>query len=72
MREKLNQEEDPKTFIGRKWKKGLMKFQEWVTAILLEKRYTKEEIMVMYLNTVEFGHNAFGIESASSIFFNEF
>src|SRR6185436_17480571 len=33
--------------------------------------YTKEEIMAMYLNTVEFGSNAFGIKSASRTFFNK-
>lgn len=51
--------------------KIIMKLQEWVTAIRLERRYTKDEIMIMYLNTVAFGHNAYGIESASKIFFNK-
>ncbi len=46
------------------------KFSEWVTAVQLEKHYTKREILVMYLNTVSFGHEAFGIRSASQIFFN--
>ncbi|MBN2891857.1 MAG: transglycosylase domain-containing protein, partial [Bacteroidales bacterium] len=55
--------------IARTWGKVLMKFQEWVTASKLEKNYTKEEILVMYLNTVTFGHNSFGIKSASYIFF---
>ncbi|MCQ2975393.1 MAG: transglycosylase domain-containing protein [Bacteroidales bacterium] len=57
----------PKGLIG----KITMKLQEWVTAIRLERRYTKDEIMVMYLNTVGFGHNAFGIQSASKIFFGK-
>lgn len=49
----------------------ITKLQEWLTAIALERRYTKQEILVMYLNTVSFGHNAFGINSASQIFFQK-
>jgi len=49
----------------------IQKFQEWVIAVRLEKNYTKEEILAMYLNTVEFGNNAFGIKSASRTFFNK-
>jgi membrane peptidoglycan carboxypeptidase len=48
---------------------GIVKFKEWVTAIRLEHNYTKEEIMEMYLNTVTYGHNTFGIKSASHFFF---
>ena len=48
----------------------LRKFQEWVTALKLERYYSKEEIIAMYLNTVPFGHNSFGIKSASSTFFD--
>lgn len=47
------------------------KFKEWITAIKLEHNYTKEEIAAMYLNTVEFGSNAYGIKSASETFFNK-
>ena len=47
----------------------IRKFKEWVIAVKLEKNYTKEEIIAMYLNTVEFGNNAFGIKSASKTFF---
>lgn len=71
MREVLEEERpNPKTKVGKMWNMAIMKFQEWVTAAKLEKNYTKEEIIVMYLNTVPFGHNAFGIKSASRIFFN--
>ena len=56
--------------LGRKAELFIIKFSEWVTAVRLEKFYTKNEIMVMYLNTVEFGHEAFGVQSASQIFFN--
>jgi penicillin-binding protein 1A len=51
--------------------KVIMKFQEWVTAVLLERNYTKEEILVMYLNTVTYGHNAFGIQTAAFKFFGK-
>ena len=47
------------------------KFKEWIIATRLERSYTKEEILAMYLNTVEFGHNAFGIKSAAITFFNK-
>lgn len=59
------------SFLARKFSLVIMKFQEWVTAVKLERNYTKDEIMVMYLNTVTFGHNAYGIKSASNIFFGK-
>lgn len=46
------------------------KLKEWVIATRLEKRYTKEEILAMYLNTVEFVNNAHGIKSAARVYFN--
>lgn len=49
----------------------LRKFQEWITATKLEYNYSKEEIVAMYLNTVSFGHNAFGIRSAAKTFFDK-
>lgn len=48
----------------------LRKFQEWVTALKLERYYSKEEIIAMYLNTVFFGHNSYGIKSASATYFD--
>ena len=47
------------------------KFKEWITAIKLEYNYTKEEILTMYLNTVEYGSNSYGIKSAAATFFNK-
>ena len=47
------------------------KVKEMRTAVELERRYTKREIIEMYLNTVEFGHNAFGIEAAARTFFSK-
>ena len=49
---------------------GITKFKEWVTAVKLERNYTKDEILVMYLNTVDFGSHSFGIKIASRTFFN--
>ncbi len=49
----------------------IRKFQEWITATKLEHNYSKEEIIAMYLNTVSFGHNAFGIRSAAKTFFDK-
>ncbi|MEO1254200.1 MAG: penicillin-binding transpeptidase domain-containing protein, partial [Bacteroidota bacterium] len=40
-------------------------------AVQLEKSYTKEEILAMYLNTVEFGSNSYGIKVAAKTFFNK-
>ena len=47
------------------------KSKEWITAIQLEKRYTKGEIATMYLNTVDYGNNAFGINTAARVYFNK-
>ncbi len=49
---------------------ALAKFKEWVTAVKLERNYTKEEILAMYLNTVFFGSGAYGIKSAARTYFN--
>ena len=57
--------------IARSSKLVVSKFKEWITAIKLEYNYTKEEIAAMYLNTVEYGSNSYGIKSASHTFFNK-
>ena len=49
----------------------LRKLKEWIIAVKLERNYTKQEILAMYLNTVEFGNNAFGIKSAATTYFNK-
>ncbi|MFM7723069.1 MAG: transglycosylase domain-containing protein, partial [Bacteroidota bacterium] len=46
------------------------KFQEWVIALRLERLYTKEEILTMYLNQYDFLNQAVGIKSAAQIYFN--
>ena len=56
---------------ARKFALAKSKFKEWITAIKLERSYTKEEIMSMYLDAVFFGRHAYGIKSASSTFFGK-
>jgi penicillin-binding protein 1A len=46
------------------------KFKEWIIAIRLERNYTKDEIITMYLNKFDFINNAVGIKSASRIYFD--
>ncbi len=48
----------------------VIKTKEWLAAIDIEQVYTKEEILTSYLNTVDFGSNAFGINTAAKTFFN--
>jgi penicillin-binding protein 1A len=47
------------------------KFREMITGVRLDKAYTKKEILELYLNTVSFGENTFGIETATHRFFNK-
>lgn len=49
----------------------IRKVKEWIIAVKLERNYTKHEILAMYLNTVEFGNNAFGIRSACTTYFQK-
>ena len=48
----------------------VMKLKEWIVAEKLEFVYSKDDIITMYLNTVDFGSNAFGIKTASRNYFN--
>ncbi|MBR1838929.1 MAG: transglycosylase domain-containing protein [Bacteroidaceae bacterium] len=48
----------------------VMKSKEMILAVGIEMFYTKEEILTMYANTVDFGHNSFGIKTAARTFFN--
>ena len=49
----------------------IAKVKEWILAIRLERRYTKQEIMAMYLNEVSFGNNAYGIQVACRTYFQK-
>ncbi len=47
------------------------KLAELLLAIQIERHYTKEEILELYLNQIYWGHNAYGIESAANLYFNK-
>src|SRR5690606_34585124 len=47
------------------------KLKEWIIAIKLERNFTKEEIITLYLNAVPFGDNVYGIRNASRTFFSK-
>src|SRR3989344_4697255 len=47
------------------------KIKEWILAIEVERRFTKDEILWMYLNQIPYGSNAYGIEAASKTFFGK-
>ncbi|MBU1100434.1 MAG: PBP1A family penicillin-binding protein [Bacteroidetes bacterium] len=47
------------------------KLREWMTAVQIEKTYTKDEILEMYLNISWFGRGAYGIEMASKVYFGK-
>lgn len=47
----------------------IMKLKEWIVAVKLEYAFTKEEILTMYFNTVDFGSNSFGIKTAARTYF---
>jgi penicillin-binding protein 1A len=49
----------------------LRKYQELAISIAIEQQYSKDEILDMYLNSVYFGENAFGIEDAAKTYFNK-
>lgn len=54
-----------------KTKRIIQKLKEWVISVRLERAYTKDEIITMYLNTVQFSGQSYGIKSASKEFFNK-
>jgi penicillin-binding protein 1A len=54
----------------RGWRRLPQKIKEWIIAVKLERRYTKQEIIAMYLNQLDFLYNADGINSAAAIYFN--
>jgi penicillin-binding protein 1A len=49
----------------------VQKIKEWVIAIQLERRYSKKEIITMYLNLYDFNYNADGLRSAANIYFSK-
>ncbi|MEM9548517.1 MAG: transglycosylase domain-containing protein [Bacteroidota bacterium] len=57
--------------VARTRKLVVTKLKEWITAVKLEQRYTKEEIIAMYLNKFEFINGAHGIEAAAQTYFTK-
>lgn len=57
--------------VQKAWTLGMTKFKEWITAVKLERQYTKEEILAMYLNKFNFIHGAYGISAASETYFGK-
>ncbi|MCU0340315.1 MAG: transglycosylase domain-containing protein [Spirosomaceae bacterium] len=49
----------------------IYKTKEWLTAISLERNFSKEEILTMYFNTVDYGSNTYGIKTAARYYFNK-
>ena len=49
----------------------IQKLKEWIIAVKLERNFTKEEIIALYLNAVPFGNNVYGIRNASLTFFQK-
>lgn len=60
-----------KNMFSRTWTIGTTKFKEWLTAIKLERSYTKEEILALYFNEFDFLYGAVGIKSAAQIYFGK-
>jgi penicillin-binding protein 1A len=60
----------PRESISSKPELVLRKFKEWVIAVNLERSYTKEEILLMYLNKYDFLNLAVGIKSAANVYFS--
>ena len=56
---------------GSFWERLMQKPIEWVIAVQLERYYTKEEILTMYLNKFDFLNNAVGIKTASNTYFSK-
>ncbi len=61
----------PRESINNKFDMVKVKLKEWITAVKLERNYTKNEIMTMYMNQVFFGSNAYGIKAAAQTFFGK-
>lgn len=64
-REKMSGYSKPRKAVAMVW----VKLKEWITAVKLERNYTKDEILVMYLNSVEYSSLSFGVKAAAQTFF---
>lgn len=60
-----------KTKRENKFDIGVRKIREWISAVQIEKRFTKNEIIELYLNVSYFGRSSFGVEAASRAYFDK-
>ncbi|MGB5895889.1 MAG: PBP1A family penicillin-binding protein [Ignavibacteriaceae bacterium] len=60
-----------KTQSENKFDTGVRKIREWISAVQIEKRFTKNEIIELYLNVSYFGRSSFGVEAASRAYFDK-
>jgi penicillin-binding protein 1A len=51
--------------------RSIQKLKEWIIAVKLERNFTKQEILALYLNTVSYSENVYGIRNASRTFFQK-
>jgi penicillin-binding protein 1A len=51
--------------------RSMQKIKEWIIAVKLERNFTKNEILALYLNTVSFGENIYGVRNAARTFFQK-
>ena len=49
----------------------VIKSKEWISAVRIEMHFTKEELLTLYFNTVDFGSNSYGIKAAAKTFYNK-
>ena len=61
----------PIASLDHRVKRLIEKVKEWLISVHLERNFTKEEIIAMYLNTSEFSSNAYGIKVAAETYFNK-
>ena len=59
----------PRETIRNKFQMVFIKLKEWITAVKIERDYTKEEIVDMYLNSIFFGSSAYGVKAAAETYF---
>ena len=59
----------PRQQIRNKFQMVFIKLKEWITAVKIERDYTKQEIVDMYLNSIFFGSSAYGVKAASETYF---
>jgi len=66
----ITQQYIKQAFVGSQ-KTAKRKLQEAMMAIEMDKRYSKDEILTLYLNTIYFGHGAYGVQSAAQVYFGK-